>query len=505
MLHLNVGVVAMESRLADEEKNIFQRLPHELLLSIFNYNNSKDLTLLQFTSPFFNELIKDDRYWNTRHQKRFLGTPFEGDNKNQYTAAEMHTAIFSVAGDDKQQITAIACNKFIQRQPLKWSNYYRGLLLFNGLGVRRNTQQGFQYLLDALDNHDYRAALKIVKILLANKIEDPTLYAELMLRFSSEKQELTFQLLTTAYNKGIINIPNLLGNMHVFGICTAKNITKANEYFLIAAERKPIQTIMALARNKYGKLPNILSFEQKAMATILYLEKFKHQFDKKNFKLIMNYWRGYLAFLQNDHINARRLLIKATEIPKARLLLAHIFNIDNMPELAIIHLIGIANERSAEVVAELFKIKIRKCSLEETIQYVIDLTGCRKIAIADHVSKYLRAHYSMVILAEDPYYVWWLLLAAQANSTKSLEALLQIDPKETPYICLARAIIFKFGIFCSSSIEPDNDKAEYYFNLVRNQEDIKEYIQTARDHDFSCEEVMKLLESKISSTPRNKK
>lgn len=501
----------MDSRAAEvthTESDHLQALPPELQLSILNRLDIPSVLKMQQTSCYYQHLLNDHVFWKQKHDQKFLPTPFNdnsnNDNKNQYQAAWLYQRANLANGKDRQQIAFQKLFRFLKPHSRPWTHYYHGLLHHQGEGTKKNTYHGFLKLLDALDYKDYRAAIKIANILIECKINDSELFKKCLSFMIDKHLQLILTLIQSTHHNKIENLSKLLARLYAHGIGVTPDFIQAEKYF-IGSMNNTADDIGELALLRFNSLSNSLQPEQKADETIIYLKSFTNKFPTDALQTIITYWSAYLAVCRRENNEAIHLLQTINHFPFARLQLAHLLLEQNQhPQLAIEQL-GYINGNQEDIARELFDIQTPLYfSLRERVAATKALTNCRMIEIADKVSAEYREEMDMETLAADPYVVWWIQLAAQAGCIQSLEALQSVKPEKYPYICYALGIIYEFGILHSDTIEPNHDKAEYYFNLARNHTDLDTYLLTGTGEDFGCQEVVDFLKSKLTSSPRLK-
>ncbi len=481
------------TRIAADLPDFIAALPDELQLEIFNLLSLQMVGRMQQTSHYYNNLLMDDKFWDSKQTQQFTPTPYIYDNKNQYHAELLYDEATSQTDVAKKQINALKLRHYLQQQPKPWSHYYRGLSFFNGFGIKRNRMLGFMHLVDALDIEDYRAAVLIARLLVDAKINNPKLFSELMTLLDKTRQNLMHELILLTHKKNIAPVTKLLGRLHALGIGVDANFDMAEKYYLDALV-KVANDMGELGRLKFDSLPADLDIENKIVTTVAYLKTFVGRLPDAPMQSVINYWSAYLEFLHGNNDAAITLLENTPELPSARIFLAHLLADVNLPQLGVLRLIELT-DTDEDISGSLFDIQMEFSTVSDAVMRTRDLTNCSMIDLATRVSAYYRREMETEIIAGDPYMVWWLQLAAQAGCVESLEALQSVDEKKFPYVCFALAVINEFSILGSDTIEPNHDKAEYYFNLTSDK-DLKEYLQTAHDHKFACEEVLALLQSK---------
>lgn len=472
------------------------KLPQELQLEIFNLLNLQMLGRMQQTSRYYNSLLMDNLFWDRKQTIQFLSTPYIDDNKNQYHAALLYHEAMTHSDVTKKQIGALRLRRYLQQQLKPWSSYYRGLSFFNGFGVKRDRTIGFRHLLDALDIEDYRAAIFIAQWLVDAKIDEPELFKQLMPLLNDRRQELMHALILGVHKKKITPVAKLLGSLHAHGIGVEANFAMTEKYYLdVLTNIANVANDMAqLSLLKFDTLASDLDLEKKAVTTIAYLKTFLDRLPDAPVQSVINCWSAYLEFLYGNHNAAIELLENTPEFPHAKIFLADLLADIDLPQLGVLRLIELTGTNE-DIAGKLFDLQMQFSTVSDSVRRTRDLTKCSMIELATRVSAIYRREIEMETIACDPYMVWWLQLAAQAGCEESLKALQSVDEKKFPYVSFALAVIYEFGILNSDTIEPNHDKAEYYFNLTED-ENLKKYLQSAHDNKFACEEVIALLESK---------
>lgn len=480
--------------------NLLAALPHELQLMFFKHVRAKDIGTMQQTCHYYNNLLMDNTLWDAQHTKDFPITPFNGDNKNQYHAEFLFHRVLRAPSADKKQIRALIFRRFLQQQHKTWTHYYRGLAFFRGFGVKTDHQVGFGQLLSGLDQVDYRAAVAIARVLVEAKIENPELYAQLMLLFDKTRQATMLELILNTYKEKIMPVGKLLARMYTHGIVVEADFEKAEAYYL--ATKPDANELGELGRLKFDSLPSDLTYEHRADRTVTYLKSFRGKLPAKPLESVINYWAAYLALTQGEDGDAIVLLRNTPELPFAKIFLGHLLENHGQPRQAVQELVEILD--SGEPIArDLFDIQVHHSPLPDCIQNTIEITGCGKIEIADKVSAAYRENTTMEEAACDPYIVWWIQLAAQSGCVESLAALNSVDARQYPYICYALAVIHEFGILHSETVEPKHDRAEYYLNFARTR-NLDIYVLTGIGQNFGCEEVINFLQTRLNTGVKNK-
>lgn len=477
-------------RETDSATDPLTTLPPELQLAIFNLATLESLGRMQQTSHYYNNLLMDNYFWDNKQSEQLTPTPFIIDNKNQYHAELLYQEVMTTPDADQKQISALKLRRFLQQQLKPWTHYYRGLSFFSGMGVKANRTVGFQHLLDALDNEDYRAAIVIAKLLVESKTDDPELFQQLTSLLDAPRQHLLLQSILNVHEKRITLVAKLLGKLYAHGITVEANFAIAEKYYLDNMTHV-CDDLSELARLKFDSLPTNLDLEKKTLATISYIKTFLNKLPDPATQSVLHYWSAFLAFIQGNNQAAITLLENASELACTKIFLSHLLADANLPQVGVLRLIELTNTKE-DIAGDLFDLQMQFSTISDSVMRTRHLTHCSMIKLAEKVSKIYRQEISMDILANDCYMVWWLQLAAQSGCTESLNALLAVDAKQYPYVCYALAVIHEFGILHSETIEPNHDQAEKYFHLARNNK-LDDYIQTGVDNEFGCPEVMRLL------------
>jgi len=477
-------------------------LPPETLLHIFSFLNTTEVRKMQQTDSFYNTFLDDSLFWHTKHNQAYPQTPFNNDAKNQYHAAFLFHHAKATTTPDKQQIGMLKLNRFIKNNYQPWTNYYKGLMHFQGYGAKRNTETGFMHLMNGLDNEDHRAAIKIAQILVETRFEDRQQFNIYLNLLHPERLSLIHQLLMNIHDPRVENVHKLLARLYAHGIGVTADFAQAEKYHLTTLKNPP-QDLGELARLKFDTLSYTLDYEQKAERVIEYLESLRYRVPGEPLGWIINYWTAYLELTRGNEDEAIRLLQTTPGFTNATLMLNAILAEHQQNMIMPLRLVDLIELQliNEDTTNELFDMLLIFSEPHEAVKKIRDITNCDMIVLAEKMSSLYRDQMTLASLAEHSYAVWWVQLAAQAGCMESLEALQSLNPENYPFIAIALGIIYEFGILNSTNIEANHDKAEYYFNLARNSNYLGEYKIAGVDNNFACQDVVDLLESKLNPSP----
>lgn len=496
----------MESRTSEEQittSDPINALPPEMQLYLFNFLSSRELTRMQACSTYYHGLLNDNLFWRQNYARHHGAIPFENDAKNQYIAAALTIKACNNRHDTKQAQMQYA-NRFLAHHKEKpWSYAYRGASFFYGAGIKKDTERGFDLILEGFNKKDHRAAFYLAKLLIDAKISDPTFFNQLITKLGQNKLYELIDDLHYIHEHKLLVINRLLGRVYAHGLGVTPSFPIAERYFLAAIPDKSIDGIAELANFKLESLSSALSQDEKIIKLIEYLENAKSYLPAANVQQVIYYYEGYLALMNNDRVAALAYLRKANRFHSAKVALGTLHSNADDFESARSYYEEILRLGDTSIADEMLEFLLRRYPLEESIKIIIDIAPNAVVEIAARVSDYLRQNHPMEEICEDASDVWWLQLAAQTGCNASLQALQAIDAKEHSYVACALGIIYEFGILNSDAVEANHDKAEYYFHLARKQSvlDIEIYLLFGIGAGTITHETITLLRQQANAQP----
>lgn len=491
----------MESRPTEDQTYVAEpvdalaELPEEMQLHIFSFfQKTGDLARVQQLNHHNYRIVNTNSFWITKYKKQHGAIPFLSNAKNQFLAANLHAQSLDLRIDE-QQIRLKNSARFIQQfQAESWTFYYQGIATFFGRGRKKDPEAGFKLLMKGFAAGDHRTAFAMACILLDTKISEPETFNNLLVTLGKEGLHRLITRLFDIHNKKILVMNYLIGRLFVYGLGVERSFSRAEPFFLAVI---PL-TESGLSDLAFFKLESYSAperYEKNVLETIAYIKEMSEKYKIIPTQNLINYYTAYLELFRENRAESARLLLLAPKFIPAKIALSHLYEEQGQLDAAAEQLVDVINMDDTSVAGYLFDLLARLEPLDEAIKLIRAAAPKRLADIAPKVSAKYREHFISDEWCHDAVIVWWLQFAAQCGCQASLDTLLSVDAKKYPYICCALGIIYEFGIMNSDTIEPNHDKAEYYFHLTSkvNALDIETYILLGIGEGLACQEVIDLV------------
>jgi TPR repeat protein len=201
------------------------KLPEPLVAQALSYSSLRDFFAQARVSKGFFSAGKRENVLRELYNRHFGVLPFEMDLQPQLMAAYLYHRGLDSLDDKEGRKFFVKLHEFLKKHKGKsWTIFYLGVMALRGLDSEKNKNKnaGLQFLYQALEAGDYRAAeLLYFCARSTNEFESISL--------AEEKVDLTSCLLKSV-EKGNHTAVQLVGNIYRLGIGISPDEKKATEY-----------------------------------------------------------------------------------------------------------------------------------------------------------------------------------------------------------------------------------------------------------------------------------